>query len=155
MNYITSAQALAEETPISWKYTPNDELTIPRTPQWKMGKPSPKKKTPPKAKVGPGLYHDGLAAGHRQTTNSTRCYSASRAKKESAVTAEARRAAKVPGVGSYQNMDAAYKNVVFRRARATTFLPSKFVRFADEHTKSKQWVPGPGSYNIGPPAKRI
>ena len=67
---------------------------------------------------------------------------------------EAKRAANLPGVGAYKEVDAAYRNLVMKRTRVVTVLPYKFQRFADEIANNKKWVPGPGAYNIGPPLNK-
>ena len=61
----------------------------------------------------------------------------------------------LPGVGSYQNLEKAYtKHQIIKRERTTVILPYKSKGFADDAIKRAKEVPGPGSYNIGPPVNR-
>ena len=45
--------------------------------------------------------------------------------------------------------------MIFKKERVPFISNSKFLRFTETTTKEKQWVPGPGSYNIIPFAKKI
>lgn len=61
----------------------------------------------------------------------------------------------VPGVGNYKETDRAYSNkIVIKKDRTAYIGKYKYTRFTESVSKEKQWVPGPGSYNIIPFAKK-
>jgi hypothetical protein len=61
----------------------------------------------------------------------------------------------VPGVGAYKDVDKAYKsNIIWHKDRVPFIDKGKFSRFTETASKQKQWVPGPGSYDIIPYSKK-
>jgi hypothetical protein len=61
----------------------------------------------------------------------------------------------VPGVGNYKDLDKAYtKHVVVEKSRTTKITQYKDTRFTEQVMKDKKWVPGPGSYDPIPFAKK-
>jgi hypothetical protein len=61
----------------------------------------------------------------------------------------------VPGVGAYKDVDRAYKNnIILPKTRVAVITKDNIQRFTDTASKEKQWVPGPGSYNIIPYSKK-
>lgn len=54
----------------------------------------------------------------------------------------------VPGVGSYKNVENAFKRFVDRKLRSPVVLKERLVRSTERAGKDKMWIPGPGSYNL-------
>ena len=61
----------------------------------------------------------------------------------------------VPGVGTYKDVERAYKNyAVIKKDRTPVILPYKSKGFTDDLVKRSKETPGPGAYYIGPPIKK-
>ena len=56
----------------------------------------------------------------------------------------------MPGVGSYPGVEKSMSLTTLLEHKKPIINPYKFKRFSQKVSDQKQWVPGPGSYNIGP-----
>ena len=60
----------------------------------------------------------------------------------------------VPGVGHYKERERAYtSHTVVRKERMPFISKYSFTRMTEDAAKKKKWVPGPGAYEILPPAR--
>ena len=57
----------------------------------------------------------------------------------------------VPGVGTYKDSERAYtSNIILHKERVPYISKYQYTRFTEKVSKDKQWVPGPGSYEVVP-----
>ena len=61
---------------------------------------------------------------------------------------DAERMKYVPGVGSYKNVEVAYKRFVDKKLKIPVVMKERLVRSTERAGKDKMWIPGPGSYNL-------
>ena len=141
--------------PSSWKYTPKPQFVEKQNPTWKIIKPKPAK-TKPKSKLGPGVYYDGIVLSKKHVLKTSNSFTVPKSQRVSEVFKRAEKSRKFACVGSYKDVDLAYKNsIVLKKNRIPTFFPYEFPRFTEEIARRRSWVPGPGSYNIGPPNENV
>ena len=152
ISFMTTTEYNSEQLPEPSKYKPNFKQVERRTPNWGMGKPIPAKKKS-KDNIGPGSYADAYFKHEKKVVKSSPSFSVPKSRQPNSVVQATTVTKNNPGVGAYKELDRAFtSNTVWKRQRAAAITPYKFRRSTDEYTKSKDWVPGPGSYNVGPPA---
>ena len=149
VTFIMSTQAKSQDTPSCWKYTPYHEKTkkdyqngIYHAPYFK----EPKK---PKVLVGPGSYNPDKSV-LSQVLNKTITFPLGKEKKKDLFTLSALQKSFIPGVGSYPNADLNSTMQYRLSKKKPIIVPYQFERISEVISKLKSWVPGPGSYNIGP-----
>jgi hypothetical protein len=104
--------------------------------------------------MGPGKYEDGVKKGLKLVMNNSISHAFSRSNSPSVIMKRAEDTKNVPAVGSYKNLDCVYKSErIYRNDRSVIILPYKHKGFAYDEIQRSKDTPGPGAYNIGPPAR--
>lgn len=71
-----------------------------------------------------------------------------KAKKFSTFQKNAEKSKFVPGVGTYENVEKAYKKFSILQNTGKVFTSkARLIRMTEQAGKEKSWIPGPGSYN--------
>ena len=154
VNFITTVQYESEQKPDIGAHSPTYQLLENKAPVWSMGKPKPSK-APSKQEVGPGKYHDGFSKSQKLIKKNSETWSFGKSKPVNVIGITGKITQGFPAVGAYKDIENAYtKKIVHKKDRTPNIHPYKFKRFNEEIAKSKQYIPGPGSYEIGPPSKK-
>lgn len=109
-----------------------------------------------KEKLGPGVYYNGAeSALKKNSPNMNKNFVIPKSNSPNAVSLRAHLTRLIPPVGFYKNIDLAYtKNIIFKKNRSPVITPYKIKSQLDELQKISATIPGPGSYNIGPPIRK-
>ena len=106
--------------------------------------------------IGPGYNYEGVQKAYEtKILRSSSAFHFSKSKRENFAIKKAAEKKFVPGVGSYAG--ATQYNTISAIAAKKRPIINKysFTRFTETDGKSKQWVPGPGSYDLlAKPKKR-
>ena len=152
LTFVSAVQACSELSPSSWKYTPYPAKS---KKNYQNGmyhslyyKPNPEKEDS-NARVGPGSYNPDKSM-ISQVLNKTQIYTIPKQKKIDTISMKILQNKFVPGVGSYPGMSKSFTIEHNMDKKKPIINPYKFLRFSESTSKLKAWVPGPGSYNIGP-----
>lgn len=147
---MSTIEALAEETPSTWKYNAHAETDRKHSNWCKTAKSGTRKKE----SVGPGYYEKVDDVVIKCTLEREPKYSIPRAKSARAIST-ANIKMKTPGVGTYTDADKigtmAYK---IKTTSRRVIHPYKASRYMDSVIKHAKGVPGPGAYNIGAKLKK-
>lgn len=149
VTFIMSTQAHSQDTPSSWKYTPYHEKTKKDYQNGIYHAPYFKEPKRPKVLVGPGSYNPDKSV-LSQVLNKTITFPLGKEKKKDLFTLSALNKSFIPGVGSYPNAGLNSTMQYRLSKKKPIIVPYKFERISETFSKLKSWVPGPGSYNIGP-----
>lgn len=138
---MTTVESYAEETPSCWTYELKEK---PHSKSLRWVKPKPEK--PKKLEIGPGKYAEGLNLALSKTMNTSPKYSFPKSTRN-----KPKQRQSTPGVGSYREADKAYLKYSMKKVKAAVIFAHKIPSFTESVIKQSAGVPGPGSYNIGPP----
>ena len=150
VNYLSQIEAISEEIPSSFKYNPYPKKKYSFTnsmyhvPYYKE---DPEKK---KLKhIGPGSY-DADKSIRSQVLSKTIVYSPSKCKLGHNLSLNNLQNNHVPGVGTYTDIDINSSMLKLSLKKKPIINPYKFKRFTETVGSMNSWIPGPGTYNIGP-----
>jgi hypothetical protein len=148
LSFLSTVQALSSEIPCSWQYNPHQVNLKKNTSDWRRAKDKDLKE---KEKVGPG-YYQSVDKASTLVLPSSKKYSFQKSNPPNAISLTAYYTRKYPGVGNYPE---AYKissmEYLCTKSSRKIIHPYKTKRYIDNVIKYAATVPGPGTYNIGPP----
>ena len=144
-SFHSEAQCASSEVPAGARYSPQHSAVLPRVPSWPIKKPikitpSPKKRPTP------------LNPIYDQTMQRSRSCVISKAKRESLATEQALKKSNFPAPNAYGDTNKTFKLAMETKPRLASIYPYKFQRFTEGVMKRAANSPGPGSYEVGPPA---
>lgn len=146
-SFVQDIVARGQLVPSSWKYFPYEKKkkvfgnSMYHLPYYK---PKPKKNN-----IGPGSYHDTFdQAFETKVLKSVPFFQFSKSKRVDLNTQKALQKKFVPGVGTYPGANDYNSIAANVEKRKPIINKYKFKRFTEMAGESKEWVPGPGSYNL-------
>ena len=146
---MSTTEALSNEIPCSWKYNPYEKKTRINS-DWRRAKDPVFKGN---EKIGPGYYENIVKAKYLTLSGSSR-FSFPKSKSPDAISLNAFYTKGVPGVGSYpEAYNCMSLATLVSKSNRKIIRPYKTKRFLDDVIKMGAKIPGPGSYNIGPPVQ--
>lgn len=114
---------------------------------------------PTKDNIGPGQYHDTISSVlKKQIYKSSKTFVIPKEKRVPFTQTASKRTQNNPGAGAYS---VTYNTIFFQAEKSkktpemqqVTKKNNNVLRFTESAVKSKAWVPGPGSYELGPRPK--
>ena len=145
--FMAGVVANAEVTPSSHKYRPNSSQLFPAAPIWAIKKQIHK---PKKKKDGKPLLK---AEAKHPIMRRARSACIAKAKSRSVLTEPAERTKAFPATGTYTCTEKTFE-LVSPKSQTVLIYPHKISRFTENVMKKTAWVPGPGTYNLGPPKRK-
>lgn len=147
IGFLSTVEALSAEKPSSYKYDPH-EWKMKRNSNWSKSMGTIKKD---KQKVGPGYYETAVKAKHFTMTSSQK-YSFPKGNPPNAISVTAHITKNYPGVGKYPGADASNSLAhLLSKNEKKIIHPYKTKRYLEDIIKLAKTIPGPGTYEIGPP----
>ena len=148
-SFLSTVEALSSEIPCSWKYFPDAKNDKRKHSDWIKSKDPVLKE---KEKVGPG-YYETVIKGKNSTLPNSKKYSFPKAKSPDAISLTAYYTRNNPGVGKYLEAYNSTSLAYLATTKSTKKIihPYKTKRFLEDVIKFSGTVPGPGTYDIGPP----
>ena len=145
MSFLSTVEALSEEVPSSWNYSPSNIQRKDHS-NWRKAKDYVFKE---KDIVGPG-YYETVAQGKIFTLPSVKKYKFPKSKSPDVLSERALITKDFPGVGNYPEADKINSiGSLFKSASPKINHISKTGRYIEDIIKLGSRIPGPGAYNIG------